>query len=364
MIFAFWLAVIFHSHAQPIISNLWQVRLPDQQAVTSSPAIAPDGTIYQATFTGQLLAVTPDGAIKWTFNAGREIKSSPAIAADGTIYFGSRDWKFYAVTPTGKLKWTFATGAWVDSSPAIATDGTIYFGSWDSNFYALNPDGSLKWKFASGGIIDSSPAIAIDGTIYFGSHDRKLYAIKPDGSLRWTFITGGQIISSPAIESDGEIYFTSTDGNLYSLHPDGSERWRQHTDGNTASSPVLDENGNIAVSANHLNTFVDNNGKRLWIWGVGVPVQEAPLALADGTVCFSAPWRRLLTMRDGKIEWQTPTERNLSTSPVMDSHGRIYFSDEIYLRAVQPSNAVTVAKSSWPMFRANPQHNGRAQNVK
>ena len=46
----------------------------------SSPAIAPDGTIYQATFAGKLLAVTPEGNVKWTFKAGREIKSSPAIA--------------------------------------------------------------------------------------------------------------------------------------------------------------------------------------------------------------------------------------------------------------------------------------------
>jgi len=42
----------------------------------------------QATFDGKLFAVTPQGAVKWTFQAGREIKSSPAIADDGTIYFG------------------------------------------------------------------------------------------------------------------------------------------------------------------------------------------------------------------------------------------------------------------------------------
>ena len=177
----------------------WKFPLPFREfyrEATSSAAIAPDGTIYQATFQGDLFALTPQGAAKWRFKAGREIKSSPAIADDGTIYFGSRDRKFYAVSPAGKLKWTFATGAWVDSSPAIGADGTIYFGSWDKNFYALNPDGSQIWVFATSNIVVSSPAIGADGTIYFGSHDKKLYALKPDGTVRWTFLTGAEIISS------------------------------------------------------------------------------------------------------------------------------------------------------------------------
>src|SRR5277367_2111644 len=114
--------------AQSGATNLWSLRLANYDG-DSSPALGHDGTIYQATFDGNLVVVTPEGEIKCTFKAGREIKSSPAIADDGTIYFGSRDRKFYAVTPEGKLKWTFATAAWIDSSPAIAADGTIYFGS-------------------------------------------------------------------------------------------------------------------------------------------------------------------------------------------------------------------------------------------
>ena len=129
--------------ATPVLPQLWKVTLRGQETY-SSPAIAPDGTIYQGTFTGQLLAVTPAGQVKWIFQAGREILSSPAVADDGTIYFGARDRKLYAVAPDGKLKWTFPTGAWVDSSPAIATDGTVYFGSWDGKFYAVNGNGTPK----------------------------------------------------------------------------------------------------------------------------------------------------------------------------------------------------------------------------
>ena len=107
-------------HAQSAPTNLWTFPIPPYCA-DASPAIAPDGTIYQGTFQGHLLAVTPQGGKKWDFRINSEIHSSPAIADDGTIYFGARDRKLYALTPEGKLKWTFKTGAWIDSSPAIGS---------------------------------------------------------------------------------------------------------------------------------------------------------------------------------------------------------------------------------------------------
>src|SRR5215472_15308937 len=67
------------------VTNLWSTLLPDR-GTESSPALAPDGTIYQGTFHGWLVAFTPEGKTKWKFKAGLEIKSSPAIASDGTIF--------------------------------------------------------------------------------------------------------------------------------------------------------------------------------------------------------------------------------------------------------------------------------------
>ncbi len=147
--------------------------------VSSSPAIASDGTIYVGGDI-DLYAVNPDGTMKWKFPTGSLIEhSSPAIGADGTIYIGSYDHSLYAVTDGGQgvvtKKWAFATGDAVDTSPAIGPDGTIYFGSADNTLYAVNSDGTLKWKFASGAPIeDSSPAIGDDGTIYIGSFENNL----------------------------------------------------------------------------------------------------------------------------------------------------------------------------------------------
>ena len=352
--------------AQSAATNLWRLQLPyKDRYADSSPAIGADGTIYQATWRGNLLAVTPQGRLQWTFSINSEIKSSPAIADDGTIYLGARDRKFYAVTPQGTLKWTFPTGAWVDSSPAIGADGTVYFGSWDTNFYALNPDGSKRWVFPAGNIIVSSPAIAADGTIYFGSEDRKFYALNPDGKLRWSFTTGAPIISSPAINSAGVIYFTSTDGNLYALRPDGSELWRLHIGGSSESSPVLDEGGNIYVMVEACWYSYTGDGKKRWYWCGAFDVNDSAAIAANGTVYFPVSWRKLVAVQQNCTElWHVDTDTSILASPVIGNDGTVFFCDGVYLYAVNSTNGPPPAKSSWPMVRADARHTGRVQNAR
>ncbi len=362
---SFCLSAQLFCHAQSAPTNLWTLQLPLYNA-DASPAIAPDGTIYQATFEGYLLAVTPQGGVKWTFRINSEIKSTPAIGDDGTIYFGARNRNFYAVTPQGKLKWTFPTGAWIDSSPAIAEDGTIYFGSWDANFYALNPNGSKKWVFATSNVVVSSPAIGKDGTIYFGSHDTKFYALQPDGSLLWSFTTGAPITSSPAINSDGTIYFASTDGYLYALRPDHSELWRLYSGGATESSPVLDEKGNLYLAVNKVGVSISSDGKLRRKFNFSpVLIDATPAVAANGEVYFASPWRTLRAYQVNNSElWRVDTVANLVASPVIGDDGTVYVSDGQFLRAINSTNGLAPpAKSSWPMFRANARHTGRVQSV-
>ena len=357
---------VFPANAQETygVNCRWRLKLPGNNS-DCSPAIAPDGTIYQGVFNGILLAVKPDGKVKWQFKTGREIKSSPAVAADGTIYFGARDWNFYALTPPGKLKWQFATGAWVDSSPAIAADGTIYFGGWDKKFYALNPDGSLKWKFATGNLITASPAIGADGTIYFGSHDQQFYALTPAGKMKWKFDAGATMDASPAIGADGAIYFTTTGGNFFAVNPDGTERWRLRTGGTTSSSPVLDTNGTLYLCVNRYHTAIGSNGKIRWQHIGEIPMETSAAVAANGQVYFSVPWLRIGGFDCGgewKPIWMFQMNANLTGSPNVDAHGVVYAGDEYFLFALQPAtNAAPLQKSSWPMWRANPQHTGRVE---
>lgn len=325
---------------------------------TTTPAVAPDGTVYQGTFDGTLFAFRPDGQVKWKFKAGREIQSSPAVGADGTIYFGARDRKFYALTPAGKLKWAFASEAWVDSSPAIGSDGTLYFGSWDHQFYAVNPDGTLKWKFATGSLVDSSPAIAADGTVYFGSHDKKFYALAPDGRVRWAFLTGGEIISSPAIGNHGTVYFSSLDGSFYALNPDGTEQWRRHTGETGKISPVVDGSGQIYVGGSDHTVVFTIDGGTNWSW----PSRNFSPALVKGTVYISRSWTSLEALAaepDRHSQWSVNLTDYISSAPVVAPDGSVYVSGQQHLFAIRPPAPAPAASGSWPMFRANSRHTGR-----
>jgi outer membrane protein assembly factor BamB len=189
--------------------------------IDSSPAVGPDCTIYFLASTGDLYAVSPNGALQWFFPlpAASPLASSPAIGEDGTIYVGSGDGYLYAISPSGTLKWIFDTadGYWINSSPAIGGDGTVYIASADGNLYAVT-NGILKWGFtnSSGSEFISSPAIAADGTVYIGSYDDNVYAIT-NGAVKWVFPTGNMVISSPAIAANGAVYIGSEDGNVYSL---------------------------------------------------------------------------------------------------------------------------------------------------
>ncbi len=344
---------------------IWLAKLPGIKT-ESSPALAPDGTVYQGTFNGWMLAFSSVGKVQWQFKTGLEIKSSPAVGDDGTIYFGSRDRNLYALTTAGKMKWKFATGGWVDSSPALAENGTIYFGSNDKNFYALTVDGKLKWKFDANGMISSSPAIAADGTIYFGSHDKNFYALTPEGKLKWKFTTHGAIDASPTLAADGTIYFSSSDGFLYALAADGSQRWRVQTFGNTGSTAVLDEDGNLYLTADRDFYFVNPAGKIIFHTPGEVKIDASGALTANREVLFSIPWLRIGSFNldhNWPPSWTFSLSDNLACSPNVDNEGVIYAVSGLGLFAIQPPHAAPPAKSSWPLWRGNQQQNGRANKL-
>jgi outer membrane protein assembly factor BamB len=154
----------------------------------ASAAIGSDGTVYCGSdlnrMTENFYALNPEGTRRWSYTAGRNVRSSPAIAPDGTIYIGTDRGNICALNPDGSLQWSYQTdGDIIYSSPAIGSDGTVFVGTQDNSLYALNPDGTLKWRYETGGDVRSAPTIGPDGTIYFTSNDGYLYALKGTSPL-------------------------------------------------------------------------------------------------------------------------------------------------------------------------------------
>jgi outer membrane protein assembly factor BamB len=148
----------------------------------TNPSIAEDGTIYVG--GNKLWAIYPNGTKRWTFDlgAGRHIhKSSPAISSDGTIYVGTNinetdGGDIIAVNPDGTLKWRKKIAKdWVDSSPSIAEDGTVYIGG----TYDLDYETGYLHAFGPKESNDPPDAPSISGEANGKPRTEYTYTFKP-----------------------------------------------------------------------------------------------------------------------------------------------------------------------------------------
>ncbi len=221
---------------------------------SSCPAIGTDGTLYISEGSGALLAINPDGTLKYRVKKKTNnwnILGPISIGSDGTLYAGCCNKYVYAVHPSnGTIKWKSLTGAKLYGGVAIGADGTIYVAS--DALYAFNHlDGSLKWNSTTIGNEQSSstPAIGSDGTIYIGSQiTSTLHAYNPDGTLKWSNTTAAAVGGSPAIGPDGIIYVGNADGNLYAWNPDGTLKWTYATGWTATAPPAVAADGTVYIS--------------------------------------------------------------------------------------------------------------------
>ena len=133
---------------------------PHDFQILQPPLIAKDGTIYAITYDNKILAISPDGKLRW----GKEINTSfsnSSIAGRYTNLAISDNYLYYP-TPsttetfliamdkdTGETIWNYSLGQKNEnraaSSPTISLDGTIYI-SFENTLFAFNEQGNLQWK--------------------------------------------------------------------------------------------------------------------------------------------------------------------------------------------------------------------------
>ena len=219
-----------------------------QAAIESSPAIGNDGTVYFGSHDGYFYAVDKEGILKWkikiatpkekkNYNTQIAISSSPAIAKDGTIHVASHDQNLYAISSDGNVKWKFPMGFAFDSwsSPVIGKDGTIYLTSSPpkGGLIAITPQGKEKWYYSTKVRIFNSPALDKQGNIYVGFptgfKTNELLVFDSQGNKKWSHAISLFFESTPAIGKDGTVYLGSfTEGKVgagvYALSQSG-EKW-------------------------------------------------------------------------------------------------------------------------------------------
>lgn len=323
----------------------WTFPAPD--GFRSSPVIAPDGTIYIG--SGSLHALNPDGIERWSVVlSGHMNTGAPAIAGDGTIYVGSVDTegtylgKLQAISPQGTLKWTFDAGYAGDDSlsPALAPDGTIYVGT-RSALLAVNPNGTLKWSHPTGGYVQVTPALCREGTVYVLASDAKLYAFKPDGSLRWTYATSAprsaNHYSTPSVAPDGTIYFgTVGDNRVWAVNPDGTLKWTFQANNWIRRSPTIAPDGTIYVGEDYGWYGAPQAGFKLyalhpdgtlkWSFEPYSAVGSAVSLASDGTLYFASVAKLYAVNPGGTLDWEQAlgSAGVYGSVPAIDTDGTIY----------------------------------------
>jgi outer membrane protein assembly factor BamB len=355
--------------AQPAPGTpLWTYTAP--AAIATSPALAPDGTIYVGTSTA-LCAITNAGSNKWTFAAN--VRGSPAIGSDGTVYFGDySSGIFYARNSDGSQKWSFPSPGGIWSSPALGLDGTVYFVA-GGRLVALASVGTNKWQYPyddSSTVAAISPIIGADGTVYIGSiFGEALYAINPDGTKKWNSALGNSAGDSAAIGADGTIFVTG--GGLYAFTPEGTNLWSTSIDTFIGSSPVVAKDGTIYVGERiNLNLWsIKPNGQTNWSRaGAQVFHPPPPTAAAidsSGTIYYCNSNTVFALSPAGEILWtffpygQGASSPPALSSPTIGPDGTIYAAFGSTLYAIAGTNAL--ADSPWPMYHQNPRHTGKVE---
>lgn len=102
-----------------------KTRCPTSDEVYAA-ALGADGTVY-AEMGGSYAAIRADCSVAWSYAIYPQANSPPSIGADGTIYFTLTQDGLVALGPDGLVKWKAAVQPYtVLLKPVVGADGTIY----------------------------------------------------------------------------------------------------------------------------------------------------------------------------------------------------------------------------------------------
>lgn len=171
--------------------------------VTSWPVETPSGNVLVLA-GGELLALKPDGEQAWSVRLSGPLGStSPAVAPDGTIYLLTRD-RLYAYDAQGQLK---------ASAPAPSRPGynlAVGEGVVQSGLVRWKSDTALEWEISATpserlAYLDARGNVLL-ASVTPANDSFRLSLWGSDGARRWQ-LDDLVVRSLPAIGADGRICF-------------------------------------------------------------------------------------------------------------------------------------------------------------
>ncbi len=110
--------------------------LPDWLPYT--PLLGHDGTMYVASFSGYVYAITSAGESLWKFKVPLSFPPAMTVDATGTLLVGGLDGYLYAISEKGEFLWKFDIGSPIHAAPLIGQEGQIYICTVDGIMYTLS----------------------------------------------------------------------------------------------------------------------------------------------------------------------------------------------------------------------------------
>lgn len=317
-------------------------------AASTDAVIEGSALAWVGTEAGELVGVSPSGAVVASLALGGPIRSTPALAASGVVVVatdgalvgvrrgsgilpgdagadagdldGGEDAGEAGARPTARVVFRLAVPGLGASSPVIGAEGLLYVGT-SAGLVAAASDGtSIRWTGDAGDTSASSPAIGDDGTIYVGNAAGALDAFDTSGARIFRFESGAAGAGSPAVGPDGTIFVATADGALHAVTPDGKRLWRTVV-GVVSGAPAVHARTVYVGSADgKIHALGAEDGVERWAFATLGPV-AAPSVASDGSV--------LAGSADGKLYVVAPSGLLLYASNVRGAvRGGVSFSGD------------------------------------
>jgi len=169
---------------------------------SSSPTVAPDGSILFGAFTrydfarGHLLKFSPSGAFLGAYSFGWD--STPAIYAhNGTYSIIIKDNEYGGGPNFGSYCFTDAFSPPRQNGPFFITQ--------------LDPSLSVEWKFQNTNNQDCTR-----------NSDGSITCVPNSSGTQWPNVGFEWCINAPVVDANGVVYANSEDGNLYAINQGGT----------------------------------------------------------------------------------------------------------------------------------------------
>jgi outer membrane protein assembly factor BamB len=276
----------------------WQTRLSGQ--IYASPAVA-DGVAYVGTTGGVFNSVrVSDGALIFTFLAGRPILGTARVDADAVYFTCDNGYLFKLERSGGKELWRYDLGDsresrilphpeafgwdWHGPRPLVA-DGVVYVGAGDGSFHAVDAaSGAGRWRAATKGRIRGGAALSGERVVV-GSADHFMYAFdRASGRELWKYDSGAEIEDEPLVTQD-KVFIGNRGIGLIALDAaTGAEVWRTGFWGSWLESTPTLVDGVLYVGSSDLgrvSALDPADGRVLWRTDVFGWTFGTPLVLGD-----------------------------------------------------------------------------------